>query len=526
MTDRPSSAPAGVGGEAPETPYRVAFDHSLEAIAIAQDGRVAVANPATARMSGYSHEELIGKSFLDLIHPDHQAQALEKYRLRLAGDTADRSLVLRVVRKDGASVWLEAHSMPVDWRGRPAVLVFFADVTDREQARSDAAETQRMLARIAEVAPYFLFIYDYDLGRDVYINRSVAAALGYSPAEEAALGAYPFLALCHPDDLARALEREERWRDVPDGASDAIEFRLRHRSGEWRWFLSHNTPFRRDADGRVGQILGMSQDVTEKKRSAEMLRRTERIESLGLLAAGVAHDFSNLLTPIVGHVELMLAQLPAGSPLAARALAIESAAQRAAALVRQLMVYAGKGEIERRPVDLNALARETVALLAGIDAPGSPFVLDLDPALPAVEADGSQLRQVLSNLLGNARDAVAGGPGAVRVVSRRVELGAAELGRMVLAEGLRPGPAVLLEVADEGPGMDADTLARLWEPFFTTKPGGHGVGLPSLLGILRQHRAGLEVESSPGRGTRFRIAFALAPSPPEAPRAPGAAAAR
>jgi signal transduction histidine kinase len=266
--------------------------------------------------------------------------------------------------------------------------------------------------------------------------------------------------------------------------------------------------------------------VTEKKRSEELLRRSERIESLGLLAGGVAHDFSNLLTPIVGHVELMLARLPAGSPLADRALAIQSAAQRATDLVRQLMVYAGKGEIERRPVDLNALARETVALLAGIGTPGSPFVLDLDPALPTVEADGSQLRQVLANLLANARDAVAGGPGAVRVVTRCIELGAAELGRMVLAEGLCPGPAVLLEVRDEGPGMDADTLARLWEPFFTTKPGGHGLGLPSLLGILRQHRAGLAVESSPGRGTRFRIAFALAPSPAGAPGATGGAAAR
>jgi two-component system, cell cycle sensor histidine kinase and response regulator CckA len=526
MTDPPSSAPPGFGGEAPDAPYRVAFDHSLEAIVIAQDGCVQVANPATARLSGYALEELIGMPILELVHPEDHPQTFERYQRRLAGDTTDLSMVVRGLRKDSVMVWLEAHSMPVAWRGRPAVLIFIADVTDREQAKSDAAETQRMLARIAEVAPYFLFIYDYDLGRDVYINRSVAGALGYSAEEEAALGPYPFLALCHPEDLARSLEREERWHNISDGASDAVEFRLRHRSGEWRWFLSHNTPFRRDADGRVRQILGMSQDVTEKKRSEELLRRSERIESLGLLAGGVAHDFSNLLTPIVGHVELMLARLPAGSPLADRALAIQSAAQRATELVRQLMVYAGRGEIERRPVDLNALALETVALLAGLDTPGSPFVLDLEPALPPVEADGSQLRQVLANLLANARDAVAGGPGTVSVVSRRIELGAAELGRMVLAEGLGPGPAVLLEVRDEGPGMDADTLARLWEPFFTTKPGGHGLGLPSLLGILRQHRAGLAVESSPGRGTRFRIAFALAPSPPAAPGAAGGAAAR
>jgi len=509
MADPSSAAPAGLAGEAPDAPYRVAFDHSLEAIAIAQDGRVVVANPATSRLSGYPHDELVGRPFLDLIHPDDRAQTYEKYQRRLAGDTADRSMVVRVVRKDGAVLWLEAHSMPVEWRGRPAVLVFFADVTDRERARRDAAESQRMLERIAEVAPYFLFVYDYDLGRDVYINRSVPAALGYSPEEEAALGPYPFLELCHPADLARALERDARWRDVPEGRADAVEFRMRHRNGEWRWFLSHNTPFKRDPDGRVRQILGMSQDVTERKRSEELLRRSERIESLGLLAGGVAHDFSNLLTPIVGHVELLLARLPGGSPLAERALAIQSAAQRAAELVRQLMVYAGKGEIERRAVDLNALARETVSLLAGSGAGTAPFTLDLEPALPAIAADASQIRQVLTNLLANAREAVADGPGAVRVVTRLGGIAATDLGRMVVAEGLLPGPAVWLEVADTGPGMDPDTLARLWEPFFTTKPSGHGLGLPSILGILRQHRAGLEVESHPGRGTRFRIAFAL-----------------
>lgn len=509
MADPSSGAPAGSAGEAPDAPYRVTFDHSREAIVIAQDGCVQVANPSTARLSGYSLAELTGMPMLELVHPADRAKTLERYQRRLAGNASEMSLVVRGLRKDGAIVWLESHSMPVTWRGRPAALIFIADVTDRERAKDQAAETERMLERIAEVAPYFLFVYDYDLGRDVYINRSVPAALGYSPEEEAGLGPYPFLELCHPADLGRALDRDARWRDVPEGSADAVEFRMRHRNGEWRWFLSHNTPFKRDPDGRVRQILGMSQDVTERKRSEELLRRSERIESLGLLAGGVAHDFSNLLTPIVGHVELLLARLPAGSPLAERALAIQSAAQRATELVRQLMVYAGKGEIERRAVDLNALARETVSLLAGSGSGTAPFTLDLEPALPAIAADASQIRQVLANLLSNARDAIAGGPGTVRVVTRLGGIAVTDLGRMVVAEGLLPGPAVWLEVADTGPGMDSDTLARLWEPFFTTKPSGHGLGLPSILGILRQHRAGLEVESHPGRGTRFRIAFAL-----------------
>ncbi len=257
----------------------------------------------------------------------------------------------------------------------------------------------------------------------------------------------------------------------------------------------------------------MSQDVTERKRSEELLRRSERLDSLGLLAGGVAHDFGNLLTPIVGHAELLLARLPADSPAGGHARAIQSAAERATELVRQLMAYAGRGEIERRPLDLNRLVRDAARLLELGSAAAAPLELDLEPALPAIAGDASQLRQVTINLLANARDAVAGGPGGIRVTTRRIELGDDELGSMVLADGVGAGPAVLLEVADQGIGMDADTLARLFEPFFTTKPSGRGLGLPSVLGILRQHRAGLAVESSPGRGTRFRIAFAVAPEP-------------
>ncbi len=516
------------------THFRVAFDHSHEAIVILQDGAIRVANPAASRISGVPLEGLVGKAFLEIVHPEDHPVVLDFYTRRLAGDAAERTMVTRILRPDGECVVLEAHSMPVQWGERPAVLAFLGDVTDREQVRSDAQEMGRRLARIAEVSPYFLFIYDYDLGRDVYINRSVPAALGYSPAEAAALGPYPFEKLCHPDDLAWALERDARWEGFVAGSSLIVEFRLRHRNGEWRWFRSHNTPFLHDANGRIRQILGMTQDVTESKRSEELLRRTERLESLGLLAGGIAHDFSNLLTPIVGNVDLLLDRLPADSPLRARALAISAAADRATELARQLLVYAGRGEIEPRTLDLNALVEDVVHLLRALTSVASPTKLELTPRLPAIRGDSSQLRQVILNLLSNAHDAVnslpAGGPasfagaGPGRVVVRtlRVELGPTDLGTLLLGDGMRPGPAVLLEVIDNGCGMQPETVERLWEPFYSTKERGRGLGMPSVLGILRAHRAGIAVESHPGSGTRFRVYFAEpAPDIEPEPSPPG-----
>jgi len=456
--------PAAGDGAVTAAHYRVAFDNSHEAIVIAQDGVLKVVNPAAARIAGIPLAELVGKPFLELIHPDDQGFVLDLYARRLAGDAAERSVV----------------------------------------------------ARIAEVAPYFLFIYDYELGRDIYINRSVPAALGYSPAEAAALGPYPFENLCHPDDKAAALDRDERWQGFVDGSSLAIDFRLRHRNGEWRWFRSHNSPFRRDDKGRIQQILGMAQDVTESKRSAELLRRTERLESLGLLAGGIAHDFSNLLTPIVGNVELLLEHLPEDSPLRARALAISAAADRATELARQLMVYAGRGEIELRPIDLNTLVEDVVHLLRALETIATDTRLDLAQRLPPIAGDSSQLRQVILNLLTNAHDAIAekaacgDAAGRVEVRTRRVDLRPGDLDTLLLGDGMQPGRAVLLEVIDNGAGMDADTLGRLWEPFFTSKGRGRGLGLPSVLGILRAHGAGIGLESHPDSGTHFRVYFAEA----------------
>ncbi|MEO8275654.1 MAG: PAS domain S-box protein [Thermoanaerobaculia bacterium] len=540
MDGNAASSAAGAQGGAH---YRIAFDHSHEAIVIAQDGLLKVANASAARITRIPIDELVGKPFLDLIHPDDRTFVQELYASRLAGDLTDRTMVARLLLPDGGVAVLEAHSMPIEWENRPAVLTFLGDVTDREQVKSDAQEMSRRLARIAEVAPYFLFIYDYELGRDVYINRSVPVALGYSAAESLTFGPYPFDYLCHPDDKAAALDRDERWRGVLEGASLTIEFRLRHRNGEWRWFRSHNTPFLRDEHGRMQQILGVAQDITESKRSEELLRRTERLESLGLLAGGIAHDFSNLLTPIVGNIELVLDRLPEGSPVRERALAVAAAADRATELARQLLTYAGRGEIERRAIDLNSLVEDVVHLLRALETVASQTRLDLAPHLPPIAGDSSQLRQVILNLLTNAHDAIAGGAtsgigaaeagnsarsgahsgahaapggeraGRVRVRTRRVELRAADLGTLLLGDGMQPGMAILLEVIDDGPGMDRETLARLWEPFFTTKERGRGLGLPSVLGILRAHRAGVSVESTAQTGTHFRIYFAEAPPP-------------
>jgi len=505
-----------------ESHYRQVFEHSPEAIVVAQDGRLKLVNRAAERLTGLDRAALLDRPFDTLVHPDDLAAVVDRYRLRLAGDSDERSHAFRIVDAAGETRWVEVHSRLTTWERRPAVLSFFVEVTERERQRQTAAELEHLLTRIAAVTPYFLFIYDYELNRDVYLNRPVPPALGYSELESAALGPYPFDRLCHPDDAALALERDRRWREAPDGAVDAVEFRLKAANGEWRWFRSLNTPFQRAADGRVRQILGVSLDITDQKRSEEALRRSERLESLGLLAGGIAHDFGNLLTPILGHAELVARKLAAESPLHAHLDAIRTAAARAGDLVGQLLLVSGRGVFEPRPVALEQLVLEATAMLEPVLPAEVALRTELAAGLPEVAGDATQLRQVIHNLVGNASDALADRGGTIVVRALAVDVHRDQAAVLEMRERIALGPAVLLEVEDDGPGMDEQTRARLLEPFYSTKASGRGLGLASVVGIVRRHRGGLEVDSKPGRGTIFRILLPLARTAHE-PAASGAA---
>jgi len=509
----PARAAGSGGAPRPDEFFELVFEVAPQAIVVAQDGRLAKVNAAAERVAGLPRSEMVGRPISDLVHPEDAPALAERYRRRLEGEQVEERFLFRVGGADPDARWVEATARRIDWQDAPALLVYLDDVSERERERRQAAELSRLLEHIAEVSPYFIFVFDYELGRDVYINRSVPIALGYSLVEAAALEPYPFAELCHPEDFARAMERDARWQTIADGAIDAVEFRMRNRAGEWRWFRSLNTPFLRDAVGRVRQMLGVCVDITALKRSEDALRRSEKLESLGLLAGGLAHDFGNLLTPVLGHAELLLRKLEPGSAQRAHAETIRQAAERASELIHQLLVVSGRGEFEPHPVALDSLIVELAAMLESVLPAEVTLATEIAPALPAVAGDPTQLRQVVLNLVANAGDALAGRGGTIVVRALPIDVDETLSSVLELREQVEPGPAVLLEVEDDGPGMDAATRERLLEPFFTTKPKGKGLGLASVVGIVRRHRGGLAVDSNPGRGTIFRILLPLAAPP-------------
>jgi PAS domain S-box-containing protein len=286
-------------------------------------------------------------------------------------------------------------------------------------------------------------------------------------------------------------------RDVAAGGDGRLEFELVGLKGTRRWLETHAAPLR-DAQGRITAVLGITRDVTERKALAAQLLQSQKLESVGRLAGGVAHDFNNMLGVIQGQTELALQDAPPGSLLESGLREVLKAAQRSAQLTRQLLAFARREPSTPRVLDLNLRVQELLGMLARLIGEGVVVSWQPGDDLWPVRIDPGQLDQVLTNLVVNARDAMAGA-GALTVTTANT--------RREAEDGATAGDYVVLTVRDTGAGMDAATRARIFEPFFTTKPLGQGtgLGLSTVYGIARQHGGAIEVESRPGQGATFRL---------------------
>lgn len=339
------------------------------------------------------------------------------------------------------------------------------------------------------------------------------------------------IAVIHPDDLATIFANEKELETTRDHFT--IEFRMLAKTGEWRWILDRGKVVARDPVTRKPlRVAGTHTDVTARKlaeKEASELQRTmqenQRLESLGVLAGGIAHDFNNLLTVIIGNTTLVKLDHGDVPETVDHLDKVVLAANRAADLCRQLLAYAGKGAMSMEQLCVNELLRDTAHLLNHSLNARTTLDLTLAPTLPMVEADPSQLQQIIMNLLLNAADAIGENAGQIRLQTSRVELIRGELIDARPSADIPAGAYVKIEVSDTGCGMAPDTLRQIFDPFFTTKFTGRGLGLPAVLGIVRSLRGALTVRSTPGRGSLFRIYLPALPERPIPVHRPGAVSA-
>jgi PAS domain S-box-containing protein len=252
-------------------------------------------------------------------------------------------------------------------------------------------------------------------------------------------------------------------------------------------------------------------DISARTRLEQQIRQTQKLESLSVLAAGVAHDFNNLLTVIMGSASLLAGELPTVTSVLDRVHEIVQASERLADLTRQLLTYAGKGQFELVPVNCSDILRAVAVVTAAKSAKNLKLRLHLSQALPRALADISQTQQLVTNLIINGVEAIGEIAGTVDVRTAVLEVDAQYLKNAEgLVEPIAPGTYVVIEVEDTGCGMDEETKAKIFDPFFTTKFPGRGLGLAAVRGIIRSHKGGLQVHSTPGRGTIFRVLLPVA----------------
>jgi signal transduction histidine kinase/CheY-like chemotaxis protein len=262
--------------------------------------------------------------------------------------------------------------------------------------------------------------------------------------------------------------------------------------------------------------------IAERARSDEKMLQKQKLESLGVLAGGVAHDFNNLLTGILGNASLALDCVPESSPTARMLRDVVEASERAAHLTKQMLAYAGKGRFFVQTIDLSDVVREISHLIKSSIPKNAQIRLDLAERLPCIEADGSQIQQLVMNLVINAAEAIPEDQiGNVLVTTRPQHVDENYLAQLAASGDIAPGEYVALEVHDTGIGMDEQTLSRIFDPFFTTKFAGRGLGLAATQGIVRGHKGLLKVYTTPGQGSTFKVLFpALTEERPPAEVAP------
>ena len=365
----------------------------------------------------------------------------------------------------------------------------------QERAHAELRHSNDLLHSIVEGTSEAIYLKDSE-GRYKLINAAGARYMGRSPQE--VLGKTD-RELLSPEIVAPILKTDEQV--LGKGESVRCEEKLLE-GGVTRTFLATKNPYR-NTDGQIVGVLGISVEITEHRRMEEQLRRAQRMESVGAFSGAIAHDFSNLLTVIKGYSQLSLTDLQQHPRLHANLEQIVKATDRAAALIRQLLAFGRQQVLETRVLNLNDVISHLQQMLRRLIGEDVEISTQFDAELWPVKADPGQVEQVLMNLAANSRDAMPRG-GKLSLQTANVHLDEAYARSHV---NVQPGDYAMIAVSDTGTGMDAQTLARIFEPFFSTKPVGKGtgLGLATTYGIVKQSGGYIAVESEPGAGTTFKI---------------------
>jgi PAS domain S-box-containing protein len=479
-------------------------------------GRNASWNEGVERVLGFSEGDFIGRSVVEIVPPEARASGVPQEELATAAREGSASDDRWMMRKDGSRFW--ASGITSALRGRHGELVGFTKVlrdrtAEKQLEEERRASEQRLFTALAAAR---MGTWEWEIATDrARLDEGLARVFGVEPGDIPTLD--EMLTRIHADD--RAAVALAFRQSAESGAALDIEFRIVRSDGSVRWLRGHGKVLF-DAGGDPTRLTGACVDITERRHTEEQLRQVQRMDAVGRLAGGVAHEVNNMMTAILGFTDLLLDPGHAGDPRG-DLLQIRKAAGRAAIVTAQLLAFSRRQMLRPRVVDLNVVVTELQPMLPRLMGEDKEVEVALAPELWPVHADRGQLEQVVINLALNARDAMPRG-GRFTIETANVELDEDYIGRHPGTTMAR-GPYVRLVVSDTGGGIPTDVQGRIFEPFFTTKPVGQGtgLGLSMVYGIIKQSGGFVWVYSEPGHGTSFKLYLPRAAALPEVVTPPG-----
>ncbi len=477
-----------------EMRYIEFIDSSRDAIVIHSSGKFVYLNPASLKLlKADSAGRLLGNSIMTVVHPD--SRELVTSLLEMSNEQAISSQIRegKLLKLDGSVAFVEVSSMPIAFNGQPAIQTIVKDVTGLRELQEE------MHLRIAALnsAGNAIVITDRE-GYIVWANPAFESLSGYALDE--VTGRNP------RDLIASGKQRlpfyQDMWDSILAGNVWHGELVNRRKDGSLYDESMTITPVRNDR-GEITNFVAVKQDITARKLLEEKLLQSQKLEGIGQLAGGVAHDYNNILNVVVGYSDLLKRKLPEDDPSRQPLEAILAAARRGADLTRQLLAFARKEIVSPQVVSVNSAIESIMNMLHRIIGENLRLVFIPENGLWNVKIDPTQFDQIVVNLVTNAKDAIDDvGTITIRTFNKKFSNGDVPQGTR-----LTPGEYVVVEFEDSGRGIDAQTLKRLFEPFFTTKPKGHGtgLGLSTVYGILRQNGGSIEVKSEIGKGSKFTV---------------------
>jgi two-component system cell cycle sensor histidine kinase/response regulator CckA len=473
-----------------EENYRTIFENAVEGIfQSTPNGRLLSANPAMAKMHSYDTPEELLSEVTDIgrqIYVDPRRR--DEFKRRMESEGYVKGFECQVYKRGGGKVWISMSARAVygGWGEISYYEGFAQDITEQKEAE----ELSRHLITASPIGIYIIQDGKFKLANQWFHEITAISKDELSLIDPASL--------IHPDDRQEVNNKAAGM--LAGRISTPYEYRVIARGGKTKWIVETIVP---TAYQGKDAVLGFFMDITGHKELEKQLLQSQKMEAVGRLAGGVAHDFNNMLGAIVGYTEMLMQRLNQGDPTYHYGEEIRKAADRASMLTRQLLAFSRKQVLQPKELNLNTIINDVEKMLRRLIGEDVELTLNLEPTLASVKADAGQMEQVILNLAVNARDAMPKG-GKLLISTTNVVLDEAYALKQT---DFTPGPYTLLKVNDTGLGMDMETMDRIFEPFFTTKElgSGTGLGLSTVYGIVNQSGGFIEVSSSPDTGSSFEI---------------------